>query len=55
MVGVGDQVLLVTGVSEFRVLEIDGDHATVESTHPTAPGRYPFTVRLAELVPVDPT
>ncbi|WP_280357501.1 hypothetical protein [Nocardia otitidiscaviarum] len=54
MVNVGDQVLLVTGGhSVFKVIEIDGDQAIVESVDTDAPGRYPFPARVASLVPVD--
>ena len=49
---VGDRVkLVVSGVSVFEVLAIEGDHATVESVDKNAPGCYPFLARVAELVP----
>ncbi|MGW4774183.1 hypothetical protein ACWEO2_39845 [Nocardia sp. NPDC004278] len=55
MVNVGDRVLLVAGgVSVFQVLEVEADHAIVESVESDSPGRYPFSVRVAELVAVDP-
>ncbi|WP_327098974.1 hypothetical protein OIE68_09380 [Nocardia vinacea] len=51
MVSIGDHVLLVAGgVSVFTVIEIDGDHAIVESTQVDSPGRYLFRVPVAELV-----
>ncbi|MGY2148829.1 hypothetical protein ACW9HM_05065 [Nocardia gipuzkoensis] len=52
MVQVGDKVLLVaSGVSVLRVLELEDDtHALVESVL-DAPGRYPFSVRIDSLVP----
>lgn len=47
---VGDRVKLVRGgVSVFVILEIDGDHAIVESLV-DAPGKYPFQRPLASLV-----
>ncbi|MBF6411270.1 hypothetical protein [Nocardia farcinica] len=39
-------------VSRFRVLDIDGDHATIEAAD-DVPGRYPFRMRLADLIPDD--
>ncbi|WP_433598846.1 hypothetical protein ACQPXH_24540 [Nocardia sp. CA-135953] len=55
MVNIGDRVLLATGgVSEFEVLELDGDRAVVESVNKAAPGRYPFSTEAALLVPIDP-
>ncbi|CAM4486744.1 hypothetical protein NONI108955_34270 [Nocardia ninae] len=53
MVDVGDRVLVAGGASVFEVLEIDGEHALVESIQADAPGRYPFPARVSELVPVD--
>jgi hypothetical protein len=54
MVQVGDKVLLVAnGVSVFEVLELDEEgYALVESVLEDSPGRYPFSVRAASLVPV---
>ncbi|MBA4858060.1 hypothetical protein [Nocardia farcinica] len=53
MVDVGDVVKLGDGgVSRFRVLEIDGPTATVETIE-DAPGRYPFPARVADLRPVE--
>ncbi|MFQ6329675.1 hypothetical protein ACLMAL_26550 [Nocardia sp. CWNU-33] len=53
MVKVGDQVLLVAGgVSVFRVVEIEGDDAVVESAQ-DAPGRYRWSARVSELVAAD--
>jgi hypothetical protein len=54
MVSIGDRVLLVAGgVSVFTVVEIDGDHAIVESVQTDAPGSYRFPVPVAELVAAD--
>ena len=54
MVSIGDRVLLAAaGVSTFEVLELDGDHAIVESTQVDAPDRYPFRVPVAELFVAD--
>ncbi|WP_051182734.1 hypothetical protein [Nocardia vinacea] len=54
MVSIGDRVLLVAGgVSVFTVVELDGDHAVVESIQADAPGRYRFPVPTAELVAAD--
>ncbi|MGF6881380.1 hypothetical protein ABIA39_001260 [Nocardia sp. GAS34] len=40
------------GVNVFEVLEIDGDHATIQSVQ-DAPGRYPWPMRIQDLVPVE--
>lgn len=54
MVSIGDHVLLAPGgVSVFEVLELDGDHAIVESVQVDAPGRYRFPVPVADLVAAD--
>lgn len=53
VVNVGDQVRIGTsGVSVFTVVEIEGDRAVVESVD-DAPGRYPWTARVADLVPTE--
>ncbi|WP_329405860.1 hypothetical protein OG563_29700 [Nocardia vinacea] len=55
MVNIGDRVLLAAGgVSQFEVLELDGNRAVVESVDKTAPGCYPFSTEAALLVPIDP-
>ncbi|MDO3651163.1 hypothetical protein [Nocardia mangyaensis] len=38
------------GVSQFRVLEVDGDRALVQSTL-EVPGSYPFAMRAVDLHP----
>ncbi|MEU6832129.1 hypothetical protein ABZ894_26065 [Nocardia beijingensis] len=44
-------LLVASGVSVLRVLELEDDtHALVESVL-DAPGRYPFSVRIDSLVP----
>ncbi|WP_378733292.1 hypothetical protein [Nocardia brasiliensis] len=53
MANVGDHVRIGTsGVSVFTVVEIEGDRAVVESVE-DVPGRYPWTVRVADLVPAE--
>ncbi|MFJ2834626.1 hypothetical protein ACIO52_04620 [Nocardia sp. NPDC087230] len=48
---VGDLVRIrPAGTSQFRVLEITEGRALIESTL-DAPGRYPFSLRLSELMP----
>ncbi len=38
------------GVSQFKILEIDGTTARIEPTL-DAPGAYPFSMRLLDLTP----
>lgn len=45
-------LLVAGGQSVFEVREVDGDHATVESVE-DVPGRYPFTLPHARLVPAE--
>ncbi|GAA1651883.1 hypothetical protein [Nocardia ninae] len=53
MVNEGDRVRIGTsGVSVFTVVDIEDDRAVVESVE-DAPGRYPWTVRVADLVPAE--
>lgn len=48
---VGDLVRIGTsGVSQFRILEIDDAYARTESTLQT-PGTYAFSMRLVDLTP----
>lgn len=51
---VGDPVRIGTnGVSQFRIVEIDGDRALIQSVL-DVPGAYPFSMRLCYLV-AEPT
>ncbi|CAM4521202.1 hypothetical protein NONI108955_41855 [Nocardia ninae] len=53
VVNVGDRVRIgVSGVSVFTVVEIEGDRAVVESIE-DVPGRYPWSARVADLVPAE--
>ncbi|WP_181062523.1 hypothetical protein [Nocardia cyriacigeorgica] len=53
MANVGDRVYLVAGgVSVFEVLDIDGEHALVQSVQ-EAPGKYPFRTIVSYLVPAE--
>jgi hypothetical protein len=50
-VDIGDRVLLhPQGVSVFRILDIEDDHARIESII-DSPGKYAFSVALKFLVP----
>lgn len=40
------------GVSIFTVVDVDGDQAVIEAADAAVPGRYPFGMRVADLVPV---
>ena len=52
--GVGQRVRIGEhGVSVFEVLEIeDEDHVLIQSIE-DVPGRYPFSMRRTDVVPVD--
>ncbi|WP_228805822.1 hypothetical protein [Nocardia higoensis] len=53
MFEVNDQVRIrPAGVSVFRIVEIDDEHALIESVD-EAPGRYPFSVPLTDLHPAE--
>ncbi|MBF6522823.1 hypothetical protein IU411_21345 [Nocardia farcinica] len=50
---VNDQVRIrPAGVSVFRILELDDEHALIESVD-DVPGRYPFSVPLTDLIPAE--
>ncbi|VFA96143.1 Uncharacterised protein [Nocardia farcinica] len=56
VIGVNDLVRIRPGgVSVFRVLELDsdGEHAVIEAADESVPGRYPFPMRLADLIPAE--
>ena len=48
---VGDIVMLhPEGVSKFKILSVEDDHALIESVI-SAPGKFPFSVAVKFLVP----
>ncbi|MFZ2172794.1 MAG: hypothetical protein WAW17_01920 [Rhodococcus sp. (in: high G+C Gram-positive bacteria)] len=50
---IGDRVMLhPEGVSVFSILDIEDDHARIESVI-DAPGKFPFSVALKFLVPAE--
>ncbi|MBF6072082.1 hypothetical protein [Nocardia farcinica] len=52
----GDLVRVTeSGISVFRIVQIDGEQAFIEASElpEDAPGRYPFPVPLSHLVPAD--
>ncbi|MGV9752691.1 hypothetical protein [Nocardia farcinica] len=53
MFEVNDQVRIrPAGVSVFRIVEIEDEHALIESVDDVA-GRYPFSVPLSDLIPAE--
>lgn len=50
-IGVGQRVRIgERGVSVFEVLEIeDEDHVLIQSVEVDSPGRYPFSMRIADV------
>ncbi|WP_280336070.1 hypothetical protein [Nocardia wallacei] len=54
MLEIGQRVTIgARGVSVFEVVEIaDDTHVVVQAVEPGVPGRYPFSMRVQDLVPV---